>query len=475
MHTAKKLLSGSAVIRFFAAIARFFSAQWSRSAIITRFAYPKARGSSGLLAGAPAAARRGLVRLFAVLRLDKLLRNSIFANPVWLFAAALAAAPLVPTTAAAALAAAVAVCAVLKLGARRDFAAEGSRVTKWVLLYVFVSLAGTALSVDFAASLYPGAMYAFFALLAVITPQVVTTRRGFRTAAAALVFGGVLVSGIGLMQYVLRDSLTFNWFDEVLFAGIRRVYSTLGNPNVLAEYLLLVIPFAGAGIVAARDDLRRLFYAGALAVLVLCLVLTFSRGGYIGLAAAALVFLVMLDRRFIIVAVLGILLLPFVLPDTVVNRFTSIGDLKDGSTSYRLSIWLATLTMLRDYWFVGVGPGTAAFNKIYPKYAYDASIAQHSHNLFLQLVCDAGILALFAFLAVVISAVRACAAGLARAGDRFSRAYRIAAVSAIAGFLVQSMTDYSFYNYRVTLVFWAVVGLTAAAARGSFDMETEEL
>ena len=30
--------------------------------------------------------------------------------------------------------------------------------------------------------------------------------------------------------------------------------------------------------------------------------------------------------------------------------------------------------------------------------------------------------------------------------------------------MVQSMTDYTFYNYRVTLLFWAVLGLGAAFA-----------
>jgi hypothetical protein len=41
---------------------------------------------------------------------------------------------------------------------------------------------------------------------------------------------------------------------------------------------------------------------------------------------------------------------------------------------------------------------------------------------------------------------------------------QIAAVSSVTGFLVQGATDYSFYNYRVTLVFWAVLGIGLLAA-----------
>ncbi len=87
----------------------------------------------------------------------------------------------------------------------------------------------------------------------------------------------------------------------------------------------------------------------------------------------------------------------FVLPDTVITRFTSIGDLTDNSTSYRVYIWMGVLAMLKDYWLCGIGPGDAAFNMVYPAYSYNSIDAPHSHNLFLQMVCDAGICALVVF------------------------------------------------------------------------------
>ena len=41
----------------------------------------------------------------------------------------------------------------------------------------------------------------------------------------------------------------------------------------------------------------------------------------------------------------------------MISRFTSIGDMTDGSTTYRVSIWLGTLDMLKHYWLCGIGPG----------------------------------------------------------------------------------------------------------------------
>ena len=51
-----------------------------------------------------------------------------------------------------------------------------------------------------------------------------------------------------------------------------------------------------------------------------------------------------------------------------------------------------------------------------------------------------------------------------RETERDSRLFQIAAVSSICGFLVQAMTDYSFYNYRVMFLFWAILGLGALLA-----------
>ena len=70
----------------------------------------------------------------------------------------------------------------------------------------------------------------------------------------------------------------------------------------------------------------------------------------------------------------------FVMPDTVIQRFTSIGDLGDSSTPYRVSIWMGSLAMLKDYWLCGIGPGTEAFNMVYPIYGYARPMPSTPHN-----------------------------------------------------------------------------------------------
>ena len=49
--------------------------------------------------------------------------------------------------------------------------------------------------------------------------------------------------------------------------------------------------------------------------------------------------------------------------------------------------------------------------------------------------------------------------------DRSLKRWEIALLSGVGGFMVQAMTDYSFYNYRVMFLFWAYLALGALAAR----------
>ena len=121
--------------------------------------------------------------------------------------------------------------------------------------------------------------------------------------------------------------------------------------------------------------------------------------------------------------------------------------------------------MLKDYWLCGIGPGDAAFNMVYPAYSYNTIVAPHSHNLFLQMVCDAGICALAVFLILLFVYFRTLCAAVSREKDWSSRLLQIAFGAGVCGFMVQAMTDYSFYNYRVMFLFWAYLALGMASAR----------
>lgn len=453
----------SCFYRLCAAIAAWCSAQWEKSWIIDRFSSQKsglAQAEGSIFHKIFLAIHHGLAWVFDKLRLTKLLQGSVFCIPALWCGLTVVLTPVLPTMASLALVLVSFGSLVLVFGRERERKLVHFPANKFIYIFVFIFLYATVTSVTPKGSLFVGLITAAFTLFAIAVMNAFTKWSHVRALCALMVLSGVAVSLYGFWQYLHPQNYTSVWTDTDLFTTFSfRVYSTFANPNVLGEYFLLVLPLAAALVLTSRTWGGRIFWLGCGGVTMLCLLLTYSRGCYLGILFAVALFLVLLDRRFILLGIVGIALLPMVMPASIMERFLSIGNLTDTSSSYRLLIYLGTLGMLKDYWFSGIGPGMEAFNQVYPAYAYHAVSAPHSHNLFLQLTSDTGIFGTGVFCLIIFSFYRTCFTALRGEKDFETRVFIITGISAVSGFMVQSMTDYTFYNYRVMLLFWAVLAL----------------
>lgn len=471
MQRIKNILNASVLFRWLFALADWLGVQWENSWAVQAFLSPSGRGEgaskSSLFAHIWNWVHGILCWLYEKLRLEKLLSDSVFTQLWFWCLLPVAFAALLPTMVVAGLSA-VAVCSLmLKLVRDRKRKLTYSPINKYVMLYCVVYAVGTAASVTPRASLPVGLLTVFFTLFALVPLNSVDSRGQLERMVKLMVLGGVLVSLYGMAQYVFRFGYQSDaWVDSSMFGAIGfRVVSTLENPNMLGQYLVLMIPLGGACLLNAKEKKERWFWLVCCGVMCVCMLLTFSRGAWLALLCAGLLFAVLINPRLLMAAPFGLLALYFVLPDTIIQRFTSIGNLADRSTSYRVSIWLGSLRMLKDYWLCGVGPGDAAFNTVYPTYAYDEIVTPHSHNLLLQITTDAGVCALVIFCVILLCYFRWLCAALHRAKPGNGRMLQIAFLSGVTGFMVQAMTDFSFYNYRVMFVFWVYLALGMAAAR----------
>jgi O-antigen ligase len=243
------------------------------------------------------------------------------------------------------------------------------------------------------------------------------------------------------------------------------VFATLDNPNVLAEFLVFTIPLSLAMLWSSANNGARIFITGIIGLSVLCLVLTLSRGGWLGFALAMLVFFLLKDRRALFLLLVMGLVGIFFLPDSILLRVASIGNLQESSTAYRLSIWTATLRIISDYWVSGIGLGLPTFAMVYPYYSLAAGMAYHSHNLFLQLIVEMGIVGLGAFLWLMWVFVKVGLNGIRRAKDPFLKNLMIGLLAGMSGYLLQGLTDYVWYSPRLILTFWLMLGLMAATIK----------
>ncbi len=473
MEQAKNILNASLLWRWLMSLCRWCGDQWRASGVVQWFLHPggwtPAASEHSVFYKLWSLVRGGLCWLYEKLRLDKLFAGSVFTKSWFWCLLPAAAAPVLPTMAVLGLTA-IAYCSLaLNLVRDRNRRLAWAPTNRYILLYAAIYMAGTLFSVNLRSSLNPGLLTVCFVLFSLVLFNAVDSRIQLDVLLDGVVLVGAAVAAYGILQYMFRWGYqSASWVDSDMFSSIEfRVPSTLDNPNMLGQYLILMVPVGAAKLLSARDWPRRLLYLGCCALMCVCMILTFSRGAWLGLLFAGAVFVVLLNPRLILLAPAALAALWFLLPETVISRFTSIGDMTDGSTTYRVSIWLGTLDMLKHYWLCGIGPGDEAFNRVYPAFSYNSINAPHSHNLFLQLVCDAGITALAVFLILIFVYFRMMCAALHREKDWTSRMYQTAFTGGVCGFLVQAMTDYSFYNYRVLFIFWAYLALGALSARRS--------
>ena len=256
----------------------------------------------------------------------------------------------------------------------------------------------------------------------------------------------LVASALGVGQYAFGKA-ELRWVDVTRFGDIGgRVTSFFSNPNIFAIYLLLCFPLPlWAAFQKVEKGRARLFYITASVLCAGSILLTWSRGAWLGLFVQCLLFLLCYSKksRRAIAWLLPIVLLSIpLLPHSFQNRLFSIADVWESSNRYRLQTWQGTWRMIYAHPF-GIGIGEEAWRAVYPRYAVmGTATVPHAHNVFLQVVAEVGWVGLLLFAVLVVLSIR-----------KAFRQRRFAAVSALLGALVMGMFDHLWYFEGMLLLF----------------------
>ncbi|MBO3462368.1 IctB family putative bicarbonate transporter [Aetokthonos hydrillicola] len=230
----------------------------------------------------------------------------------------------------------------------------------------------------------------------------------------------LIVSIYGVRQWFFGARQLATWVDpESSLSKITRVYSYLNNPNLLAGYLMSAVVLSFVAIFAWQSRFKKALALTMLVVNGSCLILTFSRGAWIGLLIAVLVLLPLLHywwspqmppfwRTWFVWIVLGglagLLILGMVLSDPLRERIFSIfADRSDSSNNFRKNVWAGVFKMIADYPLTGIGPGHNSFNQIYPFYLFLPSYtALSAYSIFLEITVETGLIGLASFVWLII-------------------------------------------------------------------------
>lgn len=329
--------------------------------------------------------------------------------------------------------------------------------------------------------------WAEFAALYLVAAQMLG-RRNNKAIIVALFAAGVSQAALGAYQFLGQVGPEA----FILSDRFMRAYGTFQQPNPYAGYLGYLAPVAAslAITVSVRwwgqrrpaDLVIALACAGITAALVAGILMSWSRGAWLGLAASLVAVLGLRNRRTAAVTLSATLLLMLLisvtgtgwLPNDVTARFSDLitlpgpdiarTEITDANFSVleRLAHWQAGLQMFQDHPWLGVGIGNYAV--VYPAYTLPHWYEPlgHAHNVFVNFLAETGVLGLATFVIFWLG-VGWLAWQRARRGGSFQRALALGILGTWIYLNVHSLFDNLFVQHIQLQLALLLAALTAEA------------
>ncbi|NJL64968.1 MAG: putative bicarbonate transporter, IctB family [Methylacidiphilales bacterium] len=292
---------------------------------------------------------------------------------------------------------------------------------------------------------------------------------------------GLIASAYGVRQKIFGAAQLATWVDpESPLSKNTRVYSYLGNPNLLAGYLLPGIILSLIAVFAWKGLARKSLAATMLIVNLACFRFADSRGSFIGLALAGIVVVLLLRywygdllprfwRTWLVPILLGgcvaLFAIAFGASDTFRLRISSIfAGRGDSSNNFRINVWTAVFKMIRARPILGIGPGHNSFNQIYPLYQQPKFTALSAYSIVLEITVEMGFVGLCAFLWLLIVTFNTGLVQLQRFYQErnVDGLWMIGAIASLVAMLGHGLVDTVWYRPEINTLWWMMVGLVAS-------------
>jgi O-antigen ligase len=353
----------------------------------------------------------------------------------------------------------------------------------WIWLFLAMVLNVLISQAPLESALQSMNFWPFFILYAAIATVLTHSQhpiQSIRTWAMGLVLASVPISLRAVVEYYFKapanierwmGSPWMNWLYLQPDYG-HRADSVFGHPNVLANYLVVLLGL-GLGLCAHYLDKPPKRSAQAIwiyAATGLILVAIFCSGSRNGLLAASLQILCFgwLMRRYRFVALAGLGSILAVALGVVtwgvggrsfIDAFATI--------TLRFDVWRLAADMIRNHPWLGSGLGT--FKLQYEPYTIPIyETVEHAHNLWLMLATEMGLIFTVGFIAIVGLIVQRSLVSIITQNMPRREKYVLAGyLIGFAGILIFAMFDLSFYDSRVNVLGWLLLAVIQTVASHS--------
>lgn len=319
--------------------------------------------------------------------------------------------------------------------------------------------------------------YGFYLLLVAVLAMNINGRSKAEKIVTSIVWSSFLVSVIGILHWLDLDPLKLQKFEHF------RPGSTLGQPVFLGNFLVLTIFLAAYKLYAAKRSHLKISYTLIVLLQFMCLVLTYSRGAWVGFLVAlffgaALVLrnrgIRLLKGKNLTKASLASLSIILVLGTSIffVNRFSdyllferlkSSFNFSAGTVFLRFQYWQGALKLIAKSPIIGYGPETQRiklldyYNPAWGEQENINAFADRAHNEYLDVALSGGLLALMGLLLVFGHLIFISFRKVPSIGNNDARVLAYAILVSLFGY--GAAVFFSFSTTEMQALFWLYVVL----------------
>jgi O-antigen ligase len=215
---------------------------------------------------------------------------------------------------------------------------------------------------------------------------------------------------------------------------------------------------------------ERIAWGAGLLLASAAILLTLTRGAWIGVGAALIVVIFIWKPKALVVLPLLAVIGFIVAPKSIKDRAMSIFTLRDESNIARVQYFKAGMKIIADYPLLGTGPDTVDMVFQDPKYGLGirAKHNVHLHSNPIQIAAERGVVTLLAWLAFIGLAFAGLwkiwrAPVIDAEGGTLRRKTAIGALAALTAFFVAGFFEYNFGDSEIAQLLLILLALPFAA------------
>jgi len=280
-----------------------------------------------------------------------------------------------------------------RLLTRREKRPISTYLDRYIFAFVVLSLPSLAKSRDVSAGfreIIQTLEYLVFCYYLFVI--VVRNRSILESVIHALIVCSAIISFYGIIQYFQ------------LGGGDKRIEGTFAHFNAMGTFTGMMTTFVFNIAIAEKNKRTKFIFYLALALNVIALLLSFSRGAWIGtilgiIISAQIRGMVQFIKGFAVISVM-FFILTYIAPPRYMGRLASVPKIEDPSSKSRLKQWRYATDAISEYPLTGVGLSNI-MDYVYEK--YNVQGIGEIHNLYLHIGSERGLPAMIVFISIFVA------------------------------------------------------------------------